>query len=82
LNQCTLLDDFAVINFSEPTREEVLKMLFDKAELIDSKDGVMLTLQINSLCLQLCREVCKRKGFARERGYSFGRYGQRCKDFQ
>jgi ATP-dependent Clp protease ATP-binding subunit ClpC len=37
------LDDFAVINFSEPTREEVLKMLFEKAELIDDKDGVILT---------------------------------------
>jgi ATP-dependent Clp protease ATP-binding subunit ClpC len=39
----TFLDDFAVINFSEPTREEVLKMLFEKAELIDDKDGVILT---------------------------------------
>jgi len=39
----TLLDDFAVINFSEPTKDEVLKMLFEKAESIDDKDGVMLT---------------------------------------
>jgi len=39
----TLLDDFAIVNFSEPSREEVLKMLFEKAESIGNKDGVVMT---------------------------------------
>jgi len=39
----TLVEDFAVVNFSEPTKEEVLKMLFEKAEAIDNQDRVSLT---------------------------------------
>jgi ATP-dependent Clp protease ATP-binding subunit ClpC len=39
----TFLDNFAVINFGEPTRNEVLDMLFRKASSIEAKDGVILT---------------------------------------
>jgi ATP-dependent Clp protease ATP-binding subunit ClpC len=39
----TLLDNFTVITFSEPMKDEILKMLFEKAESIEDKDGVILT---------------------------------------
>jgi ATP-dependent Clp protease ATP-binding subunit ClpC len=39
----TLLDNFTVINFSEPPREEVLQMLFKKAATIEEKDNVVIT---------------------------------------
>ena len=39
----TFLDNFAVINFSEAPREEVIQMLFRKAALIEEKDNVSLT---------------------------------------
>jgi ATP-dependent Clp protease ATP-binding subunit ClpC len=39
----TLLDNFTVINFSEPTKEEVLQMLFKKAATIEEKDAVVIT---------------------------------------
>ncbi len=38
-----LLDNFAVINFNEPDKNQVLQMLFDKASLIEEKDGITLT---------------------------------------
>lgn len=37
------LDNFAVINFGEPERDEILNMLFRKASSIEAKDGVILT---------------------------------------
>ena len=39
----TLLDNFTVINFSEPSKEEVLQMLFKKAASIEEKDDVVIT---------------------------------------
>src|ERR1035437_199603 len=39
----TLLDNFTVINFSEPSKEEVLQMLFKKAASIEEKDNVVIT---------------------------------------
>ncbi len=39
----TLLDNFTVINFSEPPVAEVLQMLFRKAAVIERKDKVILT---------------------------------------
>jgi ATP-dependent Clp protease ATP-binding subunit ClpC len=39
----TLLDSFTVINFSEPTHEEVLKMLFRKTALIEEKNRIVLS---------------------------------------
>src|ERR1035437_7454119 len=39
----TLLDNFAVINFSQPTKEEVLQMLLKKAASIEAKDNVVIT---------------------------------------
>jgi ATP-dependent Clp protease ATP-binding subunit ClpC len=39
----TLLDNFTVINFSEPTKEEVLQMLFKEAATIEEKDAVVIT---------------------------------------
>jgi ATP-dependent Clp protease ATP-binding subunit ClpC len=39
----TLLDNFTVINFSEPSKEEVLQMLFKKAASIEQKDNVVIT---------------------------------------
>jgi len=39
----TLLDNFTVINFNEPTRSEVLDILFRKAFSIEDKNGVILT---------------------------------------
>jgi ATP-dependent Clp protease ATP-binding subunit ClpC len=39
----TLLDNFAVVNFSEASKQEVIQMLFRKAKLIEEKDGVILT---------------------------------------
>lgn len=47
----TFLDNFTVINFSEPARNEVLDMLFRKASSIEAKDGVILTYRaILSAC--------------------------------
>jgi ATP-dependent Clp protease ATP-binding subunit ClpC len=39
----TLLDNFTVINFAEPPKEEVLQMLFKKAATIEEKDAVVIT---------------------------------------
>ena len=39
----TLLDNFTVVNFSEPSKEEVLQMLFKKAASIEEKDNVVIT---------------------------------------
>jgi ATP-dependent Clp protease ATP-binding subunit ClpC len=39
----TLLSNFAVINFSEPTRAEVMQMLFKKAAKLEIKDKVVIT---------------------------------------
>jgi len=39
----TFMDNFAVINFGEPAKNEVLDMLFRKASSIEAKDGVILT---------------------------------------
>ncbi|MGA2911062.1 MAG: ATP-dependent Clp protease ATP-binding subunit [Candidatus Levyibacteriota bacterium] len=39
----TLLDNFTVINFSEPSKEEVLQMLFQKAAVIEEKDNAVIT---------------------------------------
>jgi ATP-dependent Clp protease ATP-binding subunit ClpC len=39
----TLLDNFTVINFSEPSKEEVLQMLFKKAAKLEIKDKVVIT---------------------------------------
>ena len=39
----TLLDSFTVINFQEPTKDEVLEMLFRKTSLIESKNRVVLS---------------------------------------
>ena len=39
----TLLENFRVINFLEPQKDEVLQMLFRKASSTEDKDGVVLT---------------------------------------
>jgi ATP-dependent Clp protease ATP-binding subunit ClpC len=39
----TLLDNFTIINFSQPSKEEVLQMLFKKAATIEEKDDVVIT---------------------------------------
>jgi ATP-dependent Clp protease ATP-binding subunit ClpC len=38
-----LLDNFTIINFSEPSQAEVLQMLFKKAAIIEEKDDVVIT---------------------------------------
>jgi ATP-dependent Clp protease ATP-binding subunit ClpC len=39
----TLLDNFTVVNFSEPPKAEVLQMLFKKAATIEEKDDIVIT---------------------------------------
>lgn len=39
----TLLDNFTVVNFSEPSKEEILQMLFKKAATVEAKDRVVIT---------------------------------------
>ncbi len=57
----TFLDNFAVVNFSEPPRNEVLEMLFRKASSIEAKDKVVLTYKAVISACDYAKRYAKEK---------------------
>jgi ATP-dependent Clp protease ATP-binding subunit ClpC len=57
----TFLDNFTVINFNEPTRNEVLDVLFRKAFSIEDKDGVILTYRAILCACEFAQRYAKEK---------------------